>query len=158
MEGNHLIHAVNLTQLQDPVSQLRRRLCAEPQSTPGLRKQRRDGRKLWHQTDQAGDPVTGEPAHNGAMVAGNLDQVLGLKRVRQIGGDQDKIAIVVGPDMISHKAQSAAVHRKGQLEFRMVMPVERKLWQAAVEDMQGPVRRDGNGLEVGWRYGHYIQL
>lgn len=83
------------------------------------------------------------------MLACLTDQREELEGMRQIWRDQHKVAILIPANMITHKTHATAADGKGQFEFRVVVPVEGKLWQAAIKDQQRAIRRDRHCLEIG---------
>lgn len=91
--------------------------------------------------------VWGEPDDKRDVGCGGRDFFAGVPGVREVGADEDEVAIIVGAYMVADEALAAGVEGEGEFEFGVMVPLEGNgVVEAAVEAAEGAFGFGGEEL------------
>src|SRR6185312_7583007 len=74
-----------------------------------------------------------KPKHDSAMWCRSVDFLARTPRVRQIRPNQHQVSIAIGCNMVADITLAAAIQRKSEFVFGMIMPFKGKRFQTSVK-------------------------
>ena len=84
-----------------------------------------DGAEFDRARDHRFEPVLPEPEDERDVRGGWVELFAAGPGVRQVGADEDEVAMAVAADMVADEALAGGVEREGEFELGVVVPLER---------------------------------